>query len=465
MIKAIYNNTLDTFRKNVRANATSNLLRFETMRNRAISASAFILIVTLFYTPKADANVSRSSLFDQSTHLLAAFPPPKTVQSGTTVMIDGSDSLVGSNTVLEQSFENQFPGTNIEINYSGTDVALVALQQGQIDLAAIDRPLTPEERAQNLVAVPMGQQNIAVVVGAGNLLEDLAVKQFIAILQGEIVDWAELGSAPARIRVIQRSPSNPARQALQRYSIFDNAFEAGDHTVELSDDRTESLIKALENDGISFAMADQVMGQPGVRVLSIHGTLPRDLNYPFSSPLAYVYQGPNPSSVVQAYLGYATTPESQRAIAAKAYKNVSRPEALNSEAVEAKPGSASASEKSPKAEQTERSFQDKPTDSETKKDPSLSKSKTPLASDHLLPWWRWTAVASVVASISGILLWSLFSNNLIETNETDSEDSIETNETDLEDSDDETHITLPPQTNTAYRYRSSDELYKQRHSR
>ncbi|NJP08994.1 MAG: hypothetical protein HC866_05505 [Leptolyngbyaceae cyanobacterium RU_5_1] len=381
------------------------------MSNQSMSVSGLALLIALSHMPEAVAHASSHDLlFAQAVYPLAAVSSPETTEGKTTLRINGSTHLSGINTLLEQGFEGKFSSTNVEINYSSTDAALAALQQKQIDLAAIDRPLTDQEKAQNLVAIPLGRENIAVVVGIDNpFAQDLTMVQLIKILQGEITDWAELGGAPAPIRVIQRSPNDPVQQALQRYPILRDAFNGNAQAVQLSDDRPQTLIEALGSDGISFAITDQVMDQPKVRILSMHSILPSDSNYPFSSPLAYVYQGPEPTPAVRAYLDYATTPEMQHTLKTKAPAIASQSGVPNSEAgTEAKPGKASASEKSHEAEQ-------KGTSSKEKSGYSKSGSKIPSVSGYLR-----LSRSLVFAFVVGIFIWTLFSNNQVKPDETSS---------------------------------------------
>ncbi len=52
---------------------------------------------------------------------------------------------------LKQRFEQQFPGTKVELAAGGSDRALKDLMEGKIDLAALGRRLTTAEKAPGLV--------------------------------------------------------------------------------------------------------------------------------------------------------------------------------------------------------------------------------------------------------------------------------------------------------------------------
>jgi phosphate transport system substrate-binding protein len=247
----------------------------------------------------------------------ASFPLPTAVPSGTNVQIDGSTAMGVINQGLQERFKQKFAGTDVKIADNGTDAAIKELIDGKLDLVAVGRPLTSEEKAQGLMLVPLARPKIAIVVGADNpFKKSLTSAQFVKIFRGEISDWSQVGGKPGAIRLIDRPSTSETRQAFSRYSIFQKAeFKTGSNAVPVSSDRTEDIAKELGTDGISYAIVDNVADKPGIRAVLLHDTPPSDRRYPFSIPLGYVYKGPNPSEPAKAFLGYAIAPENQDIIA------------------------------------------------------------------------------------------------------------------------------------------------------
>ena len=245
-----------------------------------------------------------------------AFPLPTAVPTGTTVRIDGSSSMASANQALKQRFEAQFPGTSVTVGYGGTPSALQAVLDGKADIAAIGRVLTPQEKAQGLVAVPLSREKIAIVVGSNNPFNgSITDQQFAKIFRGEITDWSQIGGSSGKIRVLDRPEISDTRQALSNYPVFKTApFTSGATTTRLSEDSTASLISQLGADGIGYTIANQARKASGLKVLLMHNRLPTDPRYPFSQPLVYVYKGTNPSPAIAAFLGYASAPTVQQAI-------------------------------------------------------------------------------------------------------------------------------------------------------
>jgi phosphate transport system substrate-binding protein len=285
------------------------------LRNRNIPLAMLTTLVVLFDTLTLVAVWIVPSATAQS--VVPEFQAPERVASGTTVRIEGFRGMEPINQALKVKFESQFPGTTISPRSGETATALQAVLNGTLDLAAIGRGLTEDEKAQGLVEVPIARHKIAVIVGADNpFAGSLTKEQFAQIFRGEITDWSALGGQAGAIRVVDRPKTSDLRTALSRYPAFQAVpFVTGANATQVADDTTATVIQALGNDGISYAIADQVVAQANVRLLSMYGTQPTDPRYPFSQPLAYVYKGPTPNAAVQSFLGFATASENQQTIA------------------------------------------------------------------------------------------------------------------------------------------------------
>jgi phosphate transport system substrate-binding protein len=281
-------------------------------RQQEVSIASLAILLTLAAAPPV---INVRPVLAQSA-APAASSNSTVVPNGTTVKIDGSSSLTSINEALKQRFEQQFTGTRVELGYGRTDAAIQALLDGKVDLVAIGRPLTADETAKGLVLAPIARNKIAIIVGTGNpFKKSLTLAQFAKIFRGEITDWSKVGRSAGPIRVIDRPDTSDTRQAFQNYPVFQNApFQAGANAVKLSEDNTEAVIKGLGTNGIGYAIADQVTGKAGIRIVAMHNTLPTNAKYPFSQPLGYVYKGPEPTPGIKAFLDYAIAPENQQVI-------------------------------------------------------------------------------------------------------------------------------------------------------
>ncbi len=282
------------------------------------SIVSLALLLVLAASPMAvNLVLSKSAPAQSPAPNAVSFPLPQTVPSDTVIRIDGSSSMSAINQAIKERFEKQFAGARVEIATNGTEAALKALLAGQIDIAAIGRGLTPEEKAKGLEQVRLRREKIAIVVGAENPFQgSLTSRQFARIFRGQITDWSQLGRAAGKIRFIDRPPSSESRETFRTYPAFERAkFETGANAIRLSEDNTAEVVKQLGKDGISYALANQVSKLKGVRILKIHNTLPDDPRYPFSQPLVYVYRK-NPSPNTSSFLGFVTNTPGKQAVEA-----------------------------------------------------------------------------------------------------------------------------------------------------
>jgi len=249
-----------------------------------------------------------------TTTTTGAFSLPTTVASGTTVKIDGSTSMVTINQNLKNGFEKKFPGTKVDAFGNGTEPGIQDLLAGKVDIAAASRPLTAQEQGQGLKAVTVTQDAIALMVGNTNPFnKGLTSSQVADIFQGKITNWSAVGGPAATIRVINRPAISGTHQAFQELVLKKGNFGTTPNITTLQRDATTPLIQALGTDGIGYATFAQVANQQKVRVLAIDGLTPDGSSYPYQRSLYYVYK--DPANVgVQAFLGYATSPQGQQAL-------------------------------------------------------------------------------------------------------------------------------------------------------
>ncbi len=246
----------------------------------------------------------------------STFAPPTTVPSGTRVRIEGSTSMVQINQALKGGFEKQFPGTTVETQAKGTDIGIQALQAGRVDIAAISRPLNSQEQAQGLVAKPVTQDAIAIVVGEKNpFRQGLTSAQVVGIFQGQITDWSKVGGTAGTIKVINRPSGSGTHQAFQELVLKGGNFGTTPNITTLQQDVTTPLLRELGTNGIGYATFAQVAKQQTVRTVPVDGLTPQASTYPYQRTLYYAYKQPA-SPQVQAFLGYIGSPQGQQALSA-----------------------------------------------------------------------------------------------------------------------------------------------------
>lgn len=246
----------------------------------------------------------------------ANFALQPNVAAGTTVTIDGSTSMAQINAALKTGFEQQYPSTVVNIAAAGSENGIQAILGNSIDIAASSRPLTPQEQAQGLQAVTITADQLAVVVGNENPFKrGVSASQMAQIFQGQITNWSTFGGPDQTIRVINRAPVSGTYGAFQEIVLGGGTFGTTPNITTMTRDATTPMLQDLGTDGIGYATYSQVANQQTARVMAIDGLTPEAPGYPFQRSLYYVYRDAN-SPAVQAFLGYALSPQGQQSVAA-----------------------------------------------------------------------------------------------------------------------------------------------------
>ncbi|WP_159790156.1 phosphate ABC transporter substrate-binding protein [Sodalinema gerasimenkoae] len=253
---------------------------------------------------------------DPSTPLTPSqFTVPGSLPSGTRLNLQGSTAMVSINSALKQGFEEQFSGVVVTTSATGSGDGISAVLSGNADLGASSRPLRSEEQAQGLVAVPIAEDAIALVVGVNNPFgQGLSQQDAVDIFTGQITNWSEIGGPDKPIRVLNRPPVSGTHQTFREVVLNGSNFGNTPNITTLERDATTPMLRALGNDGIGYATAAQIFNQSTVRPVAIDGLTPMAAQYPYRRNLYYVYKDPA-NETVQAFLGYAFSDAGQAAIA------------------------------------------------------------------------------------------------------------------------------------------------------
>ena len=246
----------------------------------------------------------------------SSFTLPASVAAGTAVKIDGSTSMVTINLNLKSGFQAKFPGTTVDAKANGSANGIKDLVAGTADIAAISQPLKPEDKAKGLAEVPVALDTIALVVGANNpFTGGLTSAQVQDIFKGTAQDWSKVGGPAGPIKVINRPEVSGTHQTFKEQVLSGANFATGANVTTLDRDATTPLLQALSNNGIGYATFAQVVNQKTVRVVPVNGATPDAGNYPYKRQLYYAYKNP-PTQAVKDFLGYATSPDGQKAMLA-----------------------------------------------------------------------------------------------------------------------------------------------------
>ncbi|PZU96285.1 MAG: phosphate ABC transporter substrate-binding protein, partial [Leptolyngbya sp.] len=337
----------------------------------------------------ATVALERDRVWAQAPNPLEGVEIPASLPPDSELTIESSEAMRLVNEALRSRFSSQYGDADVGVEYNSASNALQALTDGDADLAAIGRSLTEEEIGAGLKEVPVSRQKIAILVSPNNpFAGSLTIEQFAQIFRGEITNWAEVGGQDAPIILVDQPGNSDTRQAFRTYPVFESGvFESAPGATVLLEANAETIAQNLDENSISYVVAEQALNNPAVKIVPMHDTLPDDERYPFSQPLAYVYNPQTASPAALAFLGFAVSPSSEALIeGAQDAAIAGAGTASETEATEATP----AEEATP----------------ETTSETTLEETDSVLptsAPARGLPWWPWLLALPVL----GCLLWWL----------------------------------------------------------
>jgi phosphate transport system substrate-binding protein len=240
---------------------------------------------------------------------------PRALPVGSSVRLDGSTSLAKFNQRLGQAFMDRYPGVNCDWKANGSSKGIKALLAGQVDIAASSRPLTEEEKNSGLVAVPVKNDAIALLVSKANpFAGGLTSSQVRDIFTGKVTNWSQVGGPPLPLRVINRNPSSGTYKVFQTAALEGNNFGSGPNWTTMKRDTTTEILQQLKTNGIGYANYSEIKAQRTIRFIPLDGSSPGSPNYPLPTVLYYVYSA-SATYAAKAFVALATSPTGE-AIAA-----------------------------------------------------------------------------------------------------------------------------------------------------
>jgi phosphate transport system substrate-binding protein len=253
-------------------------------------------------------------------NLDASLPDPNILS------IDGSTTMV----VLIKELRNAYAQVNPNIPSTfgvpdgkpgGTDKGIQNLINNSAVIAASSRPLKPNEAQAGLQLIPIARDAVAVVVGSNNPFKgNLTLGQLRDIYTGKITNWSQLGGANSPIKVINRATASGTRSLFQDVVMLGQPFAPDSaNFITWPQDETTAILRAIGNDGISYATVSQVSQQEIVRIVPIDGKSPLDPNvvksgeYPISRSLFLAVRRQT-SPAVKQFVELALAPQGQQLV-------------------------------------------------------------------------------------------------------------------------------------------------------
>ena len=119
------------------------------------------------------------------------------------LIVTGSSTIAPLAGEIAKRFEQEHPGTRIDVQSGGSSRGIADVRRGTADIGMVSRQLNPDEI--DLVAYPIARDGVAVILHRDNPLQALSEDQIVAIYTGSVTRWSEIGGADAPITVVNKA--------------------------------------------------------------------------------------------------------------------------------------------------------------------------------------------------------------------------------------------------------------------
>lgn len=232
---------------------------------------------------------------------------PAAALSGT-VSTNGSTSMEKVIGVLSEQFMLDNSGVTVSYDPTGSGTGIEAVNNGTCDIGLASRGLKDSETG--LAATTVALDGIAVIVNAGNPVEDLTVEQIAQLFTGTTADWSGVGGTAGAVACIGRESGSGTRDGFESITGTEDACVLAQELTS-----TGAVIEAVKNNAsaIGYASLSAVEGQEGVKAITVGGVActeetVRDGTYAVQRPFVLVTkEGASLSAQAQAFFDFATS--------------------------------------------------------------------------------------------------------------------------------------------------------------
>jgi phosphate transport system substrate-binding protein len=231
-------------------------------------------------------------------------------------------TLTGSTSVgpfaeqLAERYEQQHPGLKINVQSLGSTAGIQAATEGIVEIGISSRHLEPEE-AEQLEAIEIARDALAVIMHPSNPVSDLTIEQVRAIFAGRIRNWREVGGRDAPIVIVTREAGSGTYGAFEEL-VMENERPAPRALRQGSNGAVRQIV-AGDPDAIGYISLGIV--DDTVKPVAIDDVQPTTHavisgQYDLVRPFLFVHRQDVPlSPLARDFIDYVLSPEGQRELA------------------------------------------------------------------------------------------------------------------------------------------------------
>lgn len=230
------------------------------------------------------------------------------------LVFTGSTSMSKVCDALGETFTQKNTDVLVEKSDTGSGAAIKSIVSGTADIGNLSRNLIKEEISENIQAVQIATDGIAIIVNKNNQIGGLNLENAGKIFTKNVVNWIEFGGSDSRITVIGREEASGTREGFEKALKIEGKSRYDAEYSESGD-----IISKVANDinAIGYVSLFSVSGN--VRALKIDGVEPTAQNiiskrYKIQRPFIQTFIRNTENNVVFEWFNFLKTDEAKKVI-------------------------------------------------------------------------------------------------------------------------------------------------------
>lgn len=229
-------------------------------------------------------------------------------QGGLTVA--GSTSVEPFAEILAEEYMARHSGEKIYVQGGGSSAGIQAVRSEAAQVGMSSRSLMPDE--QDLIAIPIAYDAIAIIVNRMNPVNDLRIGQIRGIFSGKLTNWSEVGGRNHPITLFSREEGSGTREAFQHLMMGKTETSL----AALIQDSNGAIRQVVADDPNAIGYLSLGLVDLRVKAVKIDDIEPNVENikkqrYKIVRPFLFVFKA-EPRAMAQNFLNYVLSPEGQR---------------------------------------------------------------------------------------------------------------------------------------------------------
>ena len=239
------------------------------------------------------------------------------------LVLTGSSTVAPLATEIALRFEQQYPGTRIDVQSGGSSRGIADVRLGHVDIGMASRELVESE--MDLTAHTIARDGVALIVHSDNDLVALTAEQVRGIFRGDISQWNEVGGSGGEIIVVSKAEGRATLTVFLDHFGLSSREIAADVIVGENEQAIKTLVGApgaIAYVSIGTAEVGRAAGVP-IRLVTLDG-VPATVEevamgaYPLARPLNLLTTG-DVQGLAAEFIAFAKRPDQADLVLAESF--------------------------------------------------------------------------------------------------------------------------------------------------